>query len=240
MSNCDATRTPTVFVVDGDPLAATAVANLTRTMNLGCECFTSGRAFLARVDATRTGCAVLEVRVPDVNGLEIQRQMAAAGIPMPVLFLSGHATVSIAVQALRGGAVHFLQKPVREHELWAALEEAITRDARLRQQRMREAQCQERMSRLTAADWQLFKMLLAGHRNREIASEWGVSTRAIELRRSKLMHKLGIRTMREMVRLVIDVEGRTAASSSPSAALIGSAIRRAEQVAATVGGAAYR
>jgi FixJ family two-component response regulator len=209
MANCDAARTPspTVFVVDGDPLAANSVAHLARTMNLGCECFTAGRAFLGQIDPARSGCVVLEVRVPDINGLEIQRQIATRGVALPVVFLSGHATVSIAVQAMRAGALHFLQKPAREHELWAALEEAVSRDARVRQQRLREAQCQERMAILTAADWRLFKMLLAGHLNREIASEWGISTRAIELRRSKLMRKLGIRTTREMVRLVIDMEG---------------------------------
>ena len=190
---------PTVFLVDADGPTRDAVRDLVHTMNLPCEAYTSGRAFLDAYLPLRPGCVVLEVRIPDVNGLEIQQRLAAQGALIPVVFLTAQAPVSIAVRAMRGGALHFLEKPFREHELWDAIQEAVLLDAKRRRAAAEREALDEQLADLTPEERQVLEMIARGKSKQTIASEAGVSVRTIELRRSRLMNKLGLGSVVELV-----------------------------------------
>ncbi len=194
---------PVVRILDPDPLSRNAVADVVRTMNLGQEQYITGRELLDRLQPDRPGCVVLELRVPDWNGLEIQRRIAERPGGLPVVFLAAQATVSIAVQALRAGAVHFLQKPARDAELWNAIQEAVDHDRRQRLVRVGDERLKQRLARLTAADWRLMERLMAGQPNRVIAAELGVAVRTVEVRRAKLMRKLEAKSYMQFLQIAL-------------------------------------
>jgi FixJ family two-component response regulator len=190
---------PTVFLVDADGATRDAVRNLAYTMNLPCEAYSTGQDFLDAYAPSRPGCVVLEVRIPEVNGLEIQERLAAQGSVIPVVFLTTQATVSIAVRAMRAGAVHFLEKPFREHELWDTIQEAIVLDAKRRRAVAEQEQVDDQLAKLTAKERQVLEMIAAGSSKEAIASEAGVSVRTIELHRNRVIKKLGFRCLTELV-----------------------------------------
>lgn len=142
---------------------------------------------------------MLEVRIPDVNGLEIQERLAAQGAVIPVVFLTTQTTVSIAVRAMRVGAVHFMEKPFREHELWDTVQEAILLDARRRRAAERCETLEGQLAQLTPKEQQVLEMIAEGKSKQVIASKAGISVRTVELRRSRLMKKLGLSNLIELV-----------------------------------------
>ena len=190
---------PTVFLIDGDAPTHDAVGDLVDTMNLPFEGYTSGQAFLEAYDPARSGCVVLEVRIPDVNGLEIQDRLAARGASIPLVFLAARAPVSIAVRALRGGAVHFLEKPFRAHELWDAIREAVLGDAKRRRAAAEREALDRRLAELAPEERQVLELIAAGKSKQAMAAEAGVSIRTIEVRRSRLMSKLATGSLVELV-----------------------------------------
>ena len=189
---------PTVFVIDADGPTRDAVRNLVHTMNLPCETYTSGREFLDAYAPSRPGCVVLEVRVPDVNGLEIQERLAEQGAVIPLVFVTTESTVSLAVRAMRAGALHFLLKPFREHELWDIIRESVVLDAKRRHAATERAKIDEQLAELTSEERQLVKMIAEGKSKQDIASEVGVCVRTVELRRNRAMAKLGLGSLREL------------------------------------------
>jgi FixJ family two-component response regulator len=190
---------PAVAVVDADESTQQAVRSIVQTMNFQCEVFASGRDFLQSKAIARPGCAVLEVRVPEISGLTIQEQLRERNLPLPVIFLTSHATVSIAVRAMRNGAAHFLEKPFREHELWDAIKEAVAEDARRRQAWRKREDCERRMEALTEKERSVVELIALGRSNREIAEEMGVCLRTVELRRREVMKKLKLKTLLQLV-----------------------------------------
>lgn len=192
---------PTVFIVDDDKLTHDAVRDLLRIMDLPCEIYTSGVDFLNAYDPSRPGCLVLEVKVPGLSGLQIQQYLASQEATLPLVFLSTQATVSIAVRAMRDGAVHFLEKPFRQHELWDAVQEAIQVDQERRRLWTQQRQIRERIAKLTPKQRDLMEMILEGKTNRAIASQFGLSVRTIELHRAKLMKHLEVKSLLELLRL---------------------------------------
>jgi FixJ family two-component response regulator len=198
---------PTVFVVDDDALARSAVGGLARTMNLPCEQYTGGREFLDALDPGRAGCAVLEMHLPDTSGLEIQKELVSRGAALPVIFATRHATVALAVRAMRNGATHVLQKPFREHELWDAVGEAIEVDRQRRDWLTRKRRLQQCTQELTSDERQLMNLLAEGRSSRAIASQTGVCPRTVELRRSRIMRKLHVSTVPELVSLALAANG---------------------------------
>jgi two-component system response regulator FixJ len=164
---------PTVFLVDADKSTRKAVCDLASTMNLRCEAFALGQEFLDSYTPSQSGCLVLEVRIPDVNGLDIQDHLRAQGAVIPVVFLTGRATVSIAVRAMRTGAMHFLEKPFRDHELWDAIHEAIVLDEK-RRRALKERQEREReLAAITLKERHVLKMIAEGKSKAAMASEAG-------------------------------------------------------------------
>ena len=194
---------PTVFVLDPDGLTRDTVRNLVYTMNLRCEAYASGLEFLDAFAPSRPGCVVLEVKIPDINGLQIQQRLASEGAMTPVVFLAEQATVSIAVRAMRAGAVHFLEKPLREHELWDTIQEAIDIDRQRRAARMEEEELKERLATLKPKERRVLELVAEGKSKRHIAAEIGVSVRTIGLRQTELMKKLDLESPTDLLRFAL-------------------------------------
>jgi FixJ family two-component response regulator len=194
---------PTVFVVDADAATRAAIRDLASLMNLQCEMYASGAEFLNAYSLSRPGCLVMEVRIPVINGLEIQDRLAEQGAAIPVVFLTAQATVSIAVHAMRAGALHFLEKPFREPELWGAIQEAISLDAERRRVSTEREELKKGLAQLTSEERQLLEMVGEGRSNRAMASQFGVCMRTIELRRSRLRTKLGLSSPIELARVAL-------------------------------------
>lgn len=183
-------RQPTVFLIDPDAAARDAITKLASLMNLHCEAFVSAEEFFAAFDPTRPCCVVMEIKVPGMNGLQIQKRLRESGTTMPIIFISSGPSVSIAVHAMRSGALHFLEKPLRENDLWNAIQEALQLDQNRRQaQRQREA-IEARAETLTEKEHTVLEMIAEGLAKRAIASELGVSVRTVEHHRTQLMRKL--------------------------------------------------
>jgi FixJ family two-component response regulator len=199
--------TPTVFVVDPDSGVRDAVRDLAHLMNLRCETFASGEAFLATKESFGPGCVVLEVRIPGISGLEVQEQLNGSLPHLTRIFLTGHATVSMAVRAMRAGASHFLEKPFREHELWDAIQEAIAISRGRCQEQFRTHELRERLAQLTPKERQVLQLIAEGRSKRSIASELSICLRTVEIRRSQLMRKLGVASLAELIRFGVHAGG---------------------------------
>jgi len=183
---------PTVFVVDSDEATRDAVRDLADTMNVPCEAYTSGREFLDTYDVSRPGCVVLDVRITDVSGLDVLECLAKRGAVIPFVFVAGYASVSIAVRTMRAGAMHFLEKPFREHELWDAIREGILLDGKRRGTLAKRRQIEERLTKLTPKQRQVLEMIAEGKSKQVVAAEAGVSLRTVEVRRKHIMKTLGL------------------------------------------------
>jgi len=190
----------TVFVVDADAISRNAVRDLARNMRLACEAYTSGEEFLGAYDGTRPGCLVTEVRIPDLSGLQIQRRLGIEEHPLPVIFLTAHASVPVVVRAMQQGAVDFLEKPPREQELWEAIQRALQEDQRRRNVLAEKELLQRSLARLTLKQQEVLRLLANGKGTRDIAEELHVSTRTVELRRAGAMRKLKIKTPMQLMR----------------------------------------
>jgi FixJ family two-component response regulator len=192
-----------VFVVDPDGPTRDAVCNLVALMNLRCRPYALGHEFLEAYSSAQAACLVSEVRIPDLNGFEIQKRLAARGSVTPIIFLTAQATVSIAVRAMRAGAFHFLEKPFREHELWDTIQEAILLDEQRRCVSTERRKLQSRLARLTPEERELLEMIAQGKPKKAIASQMDVCVRTIELRRSQLIKKLGVGSLMELVHFAL-------------------------------------
>lgn len=183
-------RQPTVFLVDPDLSALDAVSKVANMMNMRCRAFASGEDFLAALDPHEPGCIVLEIKVPGINGLQIQQRLRQEGTLLPIIFTSSAPSVSIAVHAMRNGALHFLEKPLRENDLWSVVQEAVLLDQRRRQVQRERAAVDARVGALTEKELAVLEMIAEGLAKRVIASELGVSVRTVEHHRTQLMRKL--------------------------------------------------
>ena len=191
----------TVYVVDNDVATANFVRNLAERMDLVCEIFSSGLEFLDAFDPSKPCCLVLAVRIADISGPQIQRRLLTMGIEMPLVFVTGHATVSVVVQVMRDGALSVLEKPLVEQELWDAIQEAVRVGVEWRAERGYQARLQAKLATVTRREHDVFALLLAGKTNREIAKALNISIRTVELRRSRLLKKLEARSLVELIRI---------------------------------------
>jgi FixJ family two-component response regulator len=183
-------RQPTVFLVDPDGPTRDAIAKLAGLMNLQCEAFISSAEFFTAFDPERPCCIVMEIKVPGMNGLQIQKRLRESGIAMPIIFISSEPSVSIAVHAMRAGALHFLEKPVRENDLWNAIQEALQLDEQRRQARLLKMDVDERAGLLTEKEQGVLEMIADGRDKHSIARDLGISVRTVEHHRTQLMRKL--------------------------------------------------
>ena len=193
----------TVFLVDDDLASLQALATTVKVVFPRVEAFSSATEFLAAYSPNRPGCLVLDVAMPDMRGLELQRKMIREKVALPVVFITGYGNVAMAVEAMQLGAVNFIEKPFREQVLWDSIRKAFDIDAQNRRRAARRKQAEQRLARLSPGEREVLNLILEGKLNKEIAAELGLSTRTIEDRRAKLMKKMGAKSLAELVRLAL-------------------------------------
>jgi FixJ family two-component response regulator len=193
--------TPTVYVVDDDDAVRKAVASAGGLLGHPVRAFASAADFLAAYSPGQPGCLVLDVKMPGMSGLELQRRLADDGVTLPVVMISGHADVRTAVEAMTLGAMTLLEKPFSLDELLAQVRKAIEKDAADRAARGREDDARWRLAALTPKEREVLDQVVAGRTNREIAEHLGLSVRAVEDRRARLMRKVGVTSLAELVAL---------------------------------------
>ena len=191
----------TVFIVDDDQSVRTALARLMRSAELRAETFASAREFLERERPDGPGCMVLDLSMPGSTGLELQQDMAAADIDLPIIFLTGHGNVPSSVKALKSGAVDFLEKPVDDDRLLSAIKDAVEQNVRTRRDRARLSEIQERVARLTRRELQVFRLVVQGKLNKQVAAELGMSEKTVKVHRARVMQKMEADSLAQLVRL---------------------------------------
>lgn len=194
---------PTVFIVDDDEAVRDALGLLLRSVGLASEAHASGDEFLATFDPGRPGCLLLDVRMPGASGPEVQARLAALGSSLPIIFLTAHGDIDMAVKAVKAGAFDFIQKPFRDQVLLDKIQFALTRDARLRQERREIDAVRSRIASLTPREHELLEMVVAGRANKVIAEELGISQRTVEIHRAHVMRKMEADSVTDLVRMLM-------------------------------------
>lgn len=200
------TAEQTVFIVDDDADARESVTALAESMGVRAQSFPSAENFLESYDGSQQGCLVTDVRMMGMDGLELQQQLSARGVEMPVIVITAYADVPLAVQAMSNGAVTLLQKPCREQELWESIRSALTADSCQRDSRLYKQEIRRRLAALDDSENQVLDRMIDGKMNKVIASELDISLRTVELRRQRIMKKLQAATFAQLVRMVIDAK----------------------------------
>jgi FixJ family two-component response regulator len=192
---------PIVFVVDDDASMREALANLVSSVSLRVECFASSTEFLRRGRSESPSCLVLDVRLPGLSGLELQRRLARAEPHIPIIFISAHGDIPMAVRAMKAGAVEFLPKPFRDEELLDAVRQALERDQAARAERTNLSQIREHHAQLTARQRQVLSLVLKGRLNKQIAAELGLSENTIKVHRRHIMKIMVAPSLADLVRM---------------------------------------
>ena len=193
----------TVFVVDDDPAVLRSLSALIKFVFPHVECYTSASEFLHSYREDAPGCLVLDVAMPEMSGLELQQSLIQRKIDLPIVFITAHGNVRMAVGAMQAGAVNFLEKPFREQDLWDSIRRALEMDAQNRRRRSRRRDVEDRIDRLTSGEREVLELILQGKYNKEIAAELNRSVRTVEDRRARLMKKMEAHSVAELVQLAM-------------------------------------
>jgi FixJ family two-component response regulator len=193
---------PTVFVVDDDASVREALASLIGSVALHVECFASPGEFLHRAHSDNPSCVVLDVRMPGLSGLEVQQRLAHTGRKMPVIFISAHGDIPMAVRAMKEGAVEFLPKPFRDEDLLSAIRQALDHDAIAVTQRAEAFAVRERYARLTARQRQIVALIVEGRLNKQIAAQLGLSENTVKVHRHRIMDRMAASSVVELARMI--------------------------------------
>ncbi|NKC00054.1 MAG: response regulator [Pseudomonadales bacterium] len=196
----------TVFVVDDDESVRDSISMLLESVDIAHEAFASADEFLAAYDAGRNGCLVLDIRMPGMSGLDLQNELATRSANIPIIFITGHGDIPMAVDAMRRGAVDFIRKPFRDQELLDRIAEALTLDDERRSLSADRGEAEKLVAELTPRETEIFERVCLGQANKVIAIELEISERTVEIHRSQVMHKTGARSLAELVRLKIGLE----------------------------------
>ena len=194
-------KIPTVFIVDDDPAIRIAMQALMESVNLDHEIFASADDFLAAGTDKRAGCLVLDIRMPGLGGLELQQELVERGDPLPIIFITGHGDVPMAVEAMQKGAVDFIQKPFRDQDLLDRISEALKTDRERRKEQQKHAEISQRTDRLTNREREVFALVVTGKPNKVIAYDLGVSQRTVEIHRARVMEKMQARSLADLVKM---------------------------------------
>lgn len=200
-------KIPTVFVVDDDEAVRDALAVHMELAGLPVRTFASAREFLSAIGPDHAGCAVLDIRMPEMDGLTLQREMAACGITLPVIVVTGHGDVPAAVSAFRAGAVDFLQKPFDEDHLIERIREALERDGKARRQSSELAQLRRLYDSLTPREREVLELIALGCSNKVVALRLDIGVRTVETHRAKVLEKMGAHSASELARMKMKLDG---------------------------------
>jgi two-component system response regulator FixJ len=196
---------PVVFIVDDDEAVRSSLRLLLKSVGLVPSALASAREFLDKYDPAQPGCLVLDVRMPEMSGLELQEQLNLRGAVLPVIFITGHGDVPMAVEAMQAGACDFLQKPFRDQDLIDRIQRALEKDRTNRSALNERTLIRERLQSLTPREREVLAMVTSGKANKVMAADLGVSQRTVEIHRARVMEKMGAASLAQLVRMVMDL-----------------------------------
>jgi RNA polymerase sigma factor (sigma-70 family) len=197
----------TVFVVDDDQAMRTSLQWLIESTGMSVRTFASADAFLAGYYPGRAGCLLLDVRMPGMSGLELQSYLAQEGYRLPVIIITGHGDVAMAVRAMKAGAVDFIEKPFHDEDLLRSIRNALELDQRQRMSRATKADIAARLAELTPREYEVMGMVTEGKSNKEIAAALGVTAKTVEAHRARVMEKMRAESLAELVRMALIASG---------------------------------
>jgi FixJ family two-component response regulator len=192
---------PTVFIIDDDRGMRQAIQDLVESVGLRAEAFATGQDFLGKQLSGSPSCLVLDVRLPQLSGLDFQRQLAETGVQIPIIFITAHGDIPMSVRALKSGAVEFLTKPFRDQDLLDAIQQALQRDSAAREQQTEIHELKQRFQSLTVREREVMTLVVSGMLNKQIASEIGASEATVKIHRGHVMEKMQAGSIVELVRM---------------------------------------
>ena len=197
---------PIVFIVDDDEAVRNSLRLLVKSVGLTATALASAQEFLASYDPLQPGCLVLDVRMPGMSGLELQQRLNLRGAVIPVIFITGHGDVPMAVEAMQQGAFDFLQKPFRDQDLMDRIQRALQKDRANRAELGQRSRIREQRETLTPREREVLTLVTSGKANKVMAADLGLSQRTIEIHRARVMEKMGASSLAHLVRMVLDLE----------------------------------
>ncbi len=221
-------RVPTVFVVDDDVGVREALRRLVESIGLTADTYPNAAVFLENLDTDRPGCLVLDVRLPGMSGLELQKELADRGVQLPVVMMTAYPDVSVAVEAMKAGAFDFLEKPFPAQRILDSIQAAIAQDSRLRRQQARHREVQARLAQLSPREREVMDLVAEGQTSSAIASHLGLRKKTVEVYRSHINRKMGARNVADLIRMVRDT-APPGAESKPNGAGVGRMVRVASE-----------
>ena len=200
------TEKAAVFVVDDDASVRKALARSIQAAGLNVKTFASAREFLDQGPPEGPGCLVLDVRMPDLSGLDLQAELNSRNVQTPIIFITGHGDIPVTVKAMKGGAVDFLPKPFKVSNLLRVIQEALKKDERLQASRAENTEVQRRIQTLTPREREVLGLVVKGLLNKQIAAELGAAERTVKVHRGRVMHKMQVQSVADLVRAVEQVK----------------------------------
>ena len=197
--------THTVFVIDDDEIVRDATSLLVKSMGFPTQDFSCATDFLDKYDPSRTGCIVTDVRMPNISGIDLQRILKERGIVLPIIFISGHGDIPLAVEAMRNGALDFLQKPYNDQDLLDNINKALVICDELKIKNQQALELSAKLATLTNREAEIMRHVVSGESNKQIANTLNLSERTIELHRSRVMHKMACKSLAALVKLATHI-----------------------------------